>query len=162
MPTCLIALGSNLGDRQTALHAALAKFDAIPLTRVVRASSVREFAPVGGPSGQSDFLNAAALLDTQLSPLELHEQLLQIEIQHGRKRGERWAARTLDLDLLLVDSQVIDTPALVVPHPRMSFRPFVLEPAAEIAGEMVVPTIGWSIRALLEHLNTENDRIAIL
>jgi 2-amino-4-hydroxy-6-hydroxymethyldihydropteridine diphosphokinase len=162
MANCLIALGSNLGEREATLRAALTETDALPLTRVVRSSRFYEFAPVGGPAGQEDFLNAAALIDTQLAPLALHEQLSQIEARHGRQRNERWSARTLDLDLLLYDQEEFDSPILVVPHPRMSFRRFVLEPAAEVAGEMIVPKFDWSVQQLLDQLNHENDRLAIL
>jgi 2-amino-4-hydroxy-6-hydroxymethyldihydropteridine diphosphokinase len=162
MATAVIALGSNLGERESTLRSALVEMNALPLTRVMRQSRLYEFAPVGGPAGQANFLNAAALLDTQLAPLVLHEHLLQIETRHGRQRGERWTARTLDLDLLLYDEERIDSPILVVPHPRMSFRRFVLEPAAEIAGGMIVPSIDWSIQQLFDHLKTENDRLAIV
>jgi len=162
MATCLIALGSNLHERDATLRAALLDLDALPVTRVVRSSRFYEFAPAGGPSGQQDFLNAAALLETQFEPLALHQQLLETEARHGRQRGERWGARTLDLDLLLYDQEWIDSPILTVPHPRMSFRRFVLEPAAEIAGDMIVPRFDWSVQQLLEQLNCGNGRLAIV
>jgi hypothetical protein len=88
--------------------------------------------------------------------------LLQIESALGRERHDRWADRTLDLDLLLYSDEIIDTPALTVPHPRMSFRRFVLEPAAEIAGSMIHPTSGWTLDQLLSHLDAGADRIAIV
>jgi hypothetical protein len=87
--------------------------------------------------------------------------LREIEASLGRQRGEQWGPRTLDLDLLLYDDVVLETPVLVVPHPRMAWRRFVLEPAAEVAGPMIHPTIGWTIERLLAHLNTARDYVAI-
>ena len=95
---------------------------------------------VGGPPDQGEFLNAAAVMETSITPLRFLEQLQRIESRHGRQRAERWAARTLDIDLLLYGDEVIETPMLTVPHPRMSFRRFVLEPAAEIAPRMFIPS----------------------
>ena len=118
--------------------------------------------PVGGFASQSEFLNGAALVETSHSATGVLALLQQIESRHGRARGERWGSRTLDLDLLLFGDAIIDTPALTVPHPRMSFRRFVLEPAAEIAGEMVHPAIGWTIERLVEHLDAGSDCVAII
>ena len=107
--------------------------------------------PIGGPAGQEPFLNAAALLETSLPPAELLARLQRIELHLGRTRETRWAARTLDLDLLLYDNLVLNTPYLTLPHPRMAFRRFVLEPAAEVAPEMAHPRLAgpsnacWSI-----------------
>jgi 7,8-dihydro-6-hydroxymethylpterin-pyrophosphokinase len=117
---------------------------------------------VGGPSGQSAFLNAAVLLETSLAPEALHGRLQQIERQLGRQRRERWGARRLDLDLLLSDERVIRTAELTVPHPRMAFRRFVLEPAAEAAPDMVHPTIGWSVAQLRAHLDRAVPYVAML
>jgi 2-amino-4-hydroxy-6-hydroxymethyldihydropteridine diphosphokinase len=128
----------------------------------VRASSWQLTLPVGGFASQREFLNGAALVETSLSATDLLALLQQIESRHGRARGERWGNRTLDLDLLLYGDAIVDTPALVVPHPRMSFRRFVLEPAAEIAGEMVHPAILWTIERLVEHLDTGSDCVAIV
>jgi pantoate--beta-alanine ligase len=155
MATCLIGLGSNLGDRATQLLSALSELRSLPQTRSFAASSLIETAPVGGPLGQGRFLNAAALLETALPPEELWTHLCRIEQRLGRERrepGERWGPRTIDLDLLLYDQQIINTPSLSVPHPRMAERRFVLEPAAEIAPELMVPSSGRTIRDLLEKL----------
>ena len=94
--------------------------------------------------------NAAALLETAIEPGPLLRLVKQLEHEWGRQTAERWAARVLDLDLLLYDRLVVETPELVVPHPRMAWRRFVLEPAAEIAPEMVHPPTGWTIAAAAE------------
>jgi 2-amino-4-hydroxy-6-hydroxymethyldihydropteridine diphosphokinase len=157
MAKCLIALGSNLGDRAAMLAAALADLDALPGTRLVSHSGHYAFHSLGGPPGQPHFLNAAALVETNLAPLALFEQLVQIETSHGRRRTERWAARTLDIDLLLYEDQVVETPSLVVPHPRMSFRHFVLRPALEVARDMIHPIIGASIGQLAWQIEFARD-----
>jgi 2-amino-4-hydroxy-6-hydroxymethyldihydropteridine diphosphokinase len=161
MPTCLIGLGSNQGDRGEMLSAALVALAAEPHSRVVSHSAWRETAPVGGPVGQPPYLNGAATLQTSLVPPELLRCLQDIESRLGRQRQQRWGPRSIDLDLLLYDEVVLDTPSLVLPHPRLAVRRFVLESAAEIAGAMVHPTIGWSIARLLEHLNGSSPYVAI-
>ncbi|MGI9428525.1 MAG: 2-amino-4-hydroxy-6-hydroxymethyldihydropteridine diphosphokinase, partial [Bythopirellula sp.] len=96
--------------------------------------------------------NGVVLLETALAPAQLASQLQQIENRLGRQRVVRWDARTIDIDLLLYDEELVETETLIVPHPRMSFRRFVLEPAAEIAGWMVHPTSRWTLARLLGHL----------
>jgi 2-amino-4-hydroxy-6-hydroxymethyldihydropteridine diphosphokinase len=161
MTKCLIALGSNLGDRAATLDAAI---DALAAdgVEVTAQSSWQLTLPVGGGNERPQFLNGAALLETSLSPHELLTLLQQVEQQLGRERHERWGDRTIDLDLLLFGDEVIDTQQLTVPHPRMSFRRFVLEPAVEIAAEMVHPTIGWTLAQLLEQLDSGGDFVAIV
>ena len=161
MATCLIALGSNLGDRHQSLSKAIELFKAQPGTDMIAQSRWYQSAPIGGPEGQGDFLNGAVRLETSLSPPQMLSVLLKIENELGRMRRERWEARTLDLDLLLYDDLVLDTPQLVVPHPRMAYRRFVLVPAAEVAAEMIHPTIGWTMGQLLANLNTPKRYIAI-
>jgi 2-amino-4-hydroxy-6-hydroxymethyldihydropteridine diphosphokinase len=130
-----IGLGANLGDRQATLRTALSAMGALPDTRVQRVSSLYGSAPVeaGGP----DYLNAVVQLSTSLAPQALLAQLQAIERAGGRERPYRNAPRTLDLDILLYGDQVIDTPNLMVPHPRLHERAFVLHPLAELAPELV-------------------------
>src|SRR4051794_5587505 len=128
MGIALVGLGSNLGDRGAALAKAVELLKREPLIRVEAVSSFRPSKPAGGPEGQCEFLNAAVRLETALSPEELLARLLAIEDQIGRVRAERWGPRTIDLDLLLYDRLELKTPSLELPHPRMCYRRFVLEP----------------------------------
>ena len=134
-----LALGSNLGDRWGHLRAAV---DAMP--DVVAVSPVYETAPVGGPEGQAEYLNLVVELETERSPRELLGVAQALEEAAGRVRVERWGPRTLDVDVLLVGDLVVDEPDLVVPHPRMFERRFVLAPLADLAPELVPP--GWEGR----------------
>lgn len=160
MATALLGLGSNLGDRAAALERSIKLLKEDPLIRVESVSSFRPSKPAGGPEGQGEFLNAAVKLETSLSPEELLAKLLAIENQIGRVREERWGPRVIDLDLLLYDQVEAKTPTLELPHPRMCYRRFVLEPAAEIAGEMVWPVNGWSVEKLRDNLDASAKYIA--
>jgi 2-amino-4-hydroxy-6-hydroxymethyldihydropteridine diphosphokinase len=163
--TCLIGLGSNLGQRAQNLERAIELLAATRGVSDFRPSSWHRTRPIGGPLGQSEFLNGTARLQTTLSPRELLVVLQSIEHRLGRTPTRRWDARPLDLDLLLYGEQCLrdDSPPvpLEIPHPRMAFRRFVLEPAAEVAAEMIHPKIGWTIGQLLDHLRTAPPYIAI-
>ncbi len=148
MPTAYIALGSNLGDRREYLERALQALRQSAGIVVTRVSPVYETEPVGGPAGQGRYLNAAAELTTDLGARQLMAALLAIEQGLGRVRAERDGPRTIDLDLLLYDQQVIDEPGLKVPHPRLHERSFVLRPLADIAPYAVHPVIGKTIAEL--------------
>ena len=169
MAVCLIGLGANLGDRSRALEQAIAGLAEHPQLRVLAVSSPYPTRPIGGPPGQPPFLNAAATLETSLEPQSVLALLGQIETRLGRRRlkrrekrwEKRWGPRTIDLDLLLYDQVVQDGPRLVLPHPRMAWRRFVLEPAAEVAPDMLHPTTGWTIARLLDHLNTALPYVAL-
>ncbi len=149
---CLLALGSNLGDRRAILAQACAAVAELSGCQLLARSCWHATEPIGGAAGQGKFLNGTLLLETSLGPQQLATALQQVETSLGRQRTERWDARTIDIDLLLYGQKVIDTVELTVPHPRMTFRRFVLEPAAEIAGPMLHPTSGWTIARLLAHL----------
>ncbi|MBX3460938.1 MAG: 2-amino-4-hydroxy-6-hydroxymethyldihydropteridine diphosphokinase [Planctomycetes bacterium] len=142
MTSAAIALGSNLGDRQANLRAALARIAALPGTRLLRSSDFMENPAVDSPHGAGDFLNAAALIETDLPAKALMESLLAIERELGRRRDVPNAPRTIDLDLLLYGEQVIDEETLKVPHPRMHQRKFVLWPLLQIAPKAKDPRTG--------------------
>jgi 2-amino-4-hydroxy-6-hydroxymethyldihydropteridine diphosphokinase len=138
-----VGLGANLGDAAATVREALRELDALPDTRLLRASRLYR-TRAWGLEAQPDFINAVAMLDTRLPARDLLDQLLAIERAHGRDRNAatRWGPRTLDLDLLLHGEATIDEPALRVPHPHLHERAFVLLPLAEIGPDAMVPGIG--------------------
>jgi 2-amino-4-hydroxy-6-hydroxymethyldihydropteridine diphosphokinase len=145
-----VALGSNLGDRRRHLDLAVEELRSVPGVRVLSVSSWIETAAVGGPAGSPPYLNGAVLLETELGARELLEALLSIERGHGRRRnGVRDEPRTLDLDLLLFGDEALRRPGLVVPHPRLAARRFVLAPLAELCPGRVVPGTGLTVAELL-------------
>jgi len=161
MEDVLIGLGSNIGNRTAALESALNALANLPQTRLGRVSRFVETRPVGGEGAQGPFLNAAALLETGLPPETLLSQLQRIEAESGRRREKRWGPRTLDLDLLLYGGITIAGEDLTIPHPRMAWRRFVLEPAVEVAPQMIHPTLGWSLSRLLRHLDETQAYVAV-
>jgi 2-amino-4-hydroxy-6-hydroxymethyldihydropteridine diphosphokinase len=138
-----VGIGGNVGEPERHVAAALAALHGLPRTRLAAGSRLYRTQPWGRVD-QSDFVNAAAWIQTGLAPRELLDELLAIERAHGRVRGEtpRWGPRTLDLDLLMHGDAVSDDPALTLPHPHLHERAFVLVPLAEIAPHLVVPGRG--------------------
>jgi 2-amino-4-hydroxy-6-hydroxymethyldihydropteridine diphosphokinase len=150
--TAFVGIGSNLGEPERQIAAALEQLAAEDGIELVAASTLRETEPVGYLD-QPNFLNGAAQLETELAPRELLERLLAIEGRLGRVRGEgpRFGPRTIDLDLLLYGDETIAEPGLTVPHPRLWERRFVLEPLAELAPGLEIPGVG-PVQALLAEL----------
>jgi len=136
-----VGLGANLGEPEAQVRRAIAVLGEIRKTRLVSASSLYRSAPVG-VGAQPDFINAVAEIETALGARALLDELLGIEARFGRRREFPGAPRTLDLDLLLYGDRVIAEPGLVVPHPRMHERAFVLAPLAEIDPDAIVPGKG--------------------
>jgi 2-amino-4-hydroxy-6-hydroxymethyldihydropteridine diphosphokinase len=163
----LIALGSNLGDRQAHLGAAVAALDRADGVVVRAVSAYHATLPVGGPGGQGAFLNAAARLETSLHPLALLRLLQEVERQAGRIRSARWGERPLDLDLVLFGDRRLRLghrtplgPELVVPHPRFALRRFVLAPLAEVAPGAFDPLTGRTVADLLANLDRRPSWLA--
>ena len=154
--TAYIALGSNLGDRERNLRDALRALGANADTRVIRVSRLLKNPAVGGPADSPAFLNAVAEAATTLKARALLTRLLDIERGLGRTRRAKWEPRLIDLDLLLYGDAVISRASrdgdLFVPHPLMHVRRFVLEPLAELAPDLVHPTLHLPIRELLRRL----------
>jgi 2-amino-4-hydroxy-6-hydroxymethyldihydropteridine diphosphokinase len=145
-----VALGSNLGDRRAHLEFAMGRLQAV--LQNPKVSRFYETVPVGVRGPQSLFLNATAVGQTGLPARQLLDLLLAIEADRGRERPFPGAARTLDLDLVLLGDQVINEPGLIVPHPRFRERRFVLEPLSEVSPQMRDPVTGKTVRELLASL----------
>ncbi len=143
-----VGIGSNVGDREQTIRAAVRQLGEMPSTLVQRVSCVYDTEPVGDVE-QPNFLNAVAEVETPLDPRTLLWHLLLIETRLGRVRTRRWAPRTIDLDLLLYADRIVEDDGLSVPHPEMLRRAFVLVPLVELAPRFVHPVSG---RALVEHL----------
>ena len=144
----VIALGSNLGNRELNIDSAIAELAKI--VEITHLSTNHETDPVGGPE-QPKYLNAIAIAETELNPEELLIAMLEIENKLGRKREIHWGPRTLDLDLIVFGDEVIDSEILVLPHPRAQERRFVLEPWLEIEPDAYIPGIG-KVESILQQI----------
>ena len=150
MAEAYLGLGSNLGDKRAMLTGALARLDATPGIRVTARSRFYR-TPPWGDTNQDWFLNAAAALDTTLSPADLLAACLQVERQLGRVRERKWGPRSIDIDVLAYGQEAVDDPDLVLPHPFVLERAFVLKPLADIAPDLVIG--GTSVRDALARLD---------
>jgi len=144
MTTCYIALGSNLSQPELQLKQAVKQLKNHSDWQLLKVSSFYQSSALTLPGSvkQNDYINAVALLDTQLDAEQLLLKLQAIELSQGRERKHKWAARTLDLDILLYADQCIQTKHLTIPHSQMKFRNFVLYPLFEIAGDIIIPGLG--------------------
>ncbi|MFO7952803.1 MAG: 2-amino-4-hydroxy-6-hydroxymethyldihydropteridine diphosphokinase [Bacillota bacterium] len=149
MKSAYIGLGSNLGDRLSHLKQSMLLLLNDPNTKLVSCSCVYETEPVGGPA-QNRFLNACILIKTNLTPIILLQNMLEIENELKRVRKERWGPRTIDLDLLIYENLTMNTPFLRLPHPRLTKRDFVLVPLADIAPDLKIPAQEKNIKSILE------------
>jgi 2-amino-4-hydroxy-6-hydroxymethyldihydropteridine diphosphokinase len=155
MKEAYVALGSNLEPRGRYIQRALDLIDEHANMKVDTVSAVYETEPVGGPEGQPEFLNAVARIKTTLSPHELLKALQGIEKELGRKRDVFWGPRTIDLDILLYEQEIVSTDDLIIPHPLMHERRFVMQPLAQIAPDVMHPVLMMSARTILESMGEE-------
>lgn len=157
-----LGVGSNLGDRKANLMAARQGLAALPQTSLLRNARIYETRPVGGPTGQSPFLNSVSLVDTTLAPFDLLTEIQRLERGIGRRRElekVRWGPRIIDIDILLWDDMVIDHGELVVPHPRLATRAFALLPLADLDPDLLHPTLERTVAELLERIDLKNEGI---
>ena len=132
MAICYLGIGSNLGNRRKNIKLAIKKISALKENRIIKEARLFETLPVGGPSGQPDYLNTALKIKTNIPPLTLLKKLKKIEIEMGRVPSVRFGPRIIDLDILLYGDKVINSRKLTIPHPRMFKREFVLKPLKEV------------------------------
>jgi 2-amino-4-hydroxy-6-hydroxymethyldihydropteridine diphosphokinase len=156
MKTVYLGLGSNLGDREAMLRAAVRALES-PRLRIRRVSPVYETEPVD-VSGQHWFLNQVAEAETDLFPLQLLHRTAKVEAQLGRRRLAPMGPRTIDIDILLYGNSIVTTPALEIPHPRFRARRFVLAPLADLAPELRDPVTRKTVRELLGELRGQAVR----
>ena len=150
-----IGLGSNLGDRPRVIKQAVVALGRHREIEVVRVSDVKQTVALG-PSPQPEYLNGVAKIQTTLEPAKLLEVLLATEAMLGRERRGRWQSRTIDLDLLLYGQEIIQSTNLIVPHPQLHLRSFVLDGLCQLNDGLIHPLLNVSIRELLVRLNGQN------
>ncbi|MDG1733532.1 MAG: 2-amino-4-hydroxy-6-hydroxymethyldihydropteridine diphosphokinase [Thalassotalea sp.] len=152
MNTVYIGLGSNLDKPAQQLQDAVSSLKKLPKSNFQQVSSLFASKPMG-PQDQPDYMNAVACIKTELSPIELLDQLQKIELSFGRiRKDERWGARVLDLDILLIDDLVIESERLTVPHYGMKVREFVIYPLAQITQDLMLPD-GSNVTQLQKTIN---------
>ncbi len=154
-----IGMGGNLGDPRVNLKEALAQLG--DLFRIERKSSLYRTAALGGPTGQPDCYNAVVEVETQSTPRETLKLLHEIERRMGREKTEKWGPRTIDLDLLDQGGLVITEDDLIIPHPMLHLRAFVLVPLGEIAPEWKHPAFGFTPGEMIEKLSPEDKSVIL-
>ncbi|MBI1323446.1 2-amino-4-hydroxy-6-hydroxymethyldihydropteridine diphosphokinase [bacterium] len=158
-----VALGANVGDASRNLMGAIVEFS-VPGSGIesIHVSGFHTTEPVGGPPGQKPYVNAVVRFSTHFEPQTLLSRLKELERQAGRNAGPTWGSRPLDLDILTYGRLRLNTSNLIVPHPRMTVRRFVLEPLEDVApAGWVHPQLGWSVEAILEHLDRSEPVVAL-
>ncbi|MCC7350186.1 MAG: 2-amino-4-hydroxy-6-hydroxymethyldihydropteridine diphosphokinase [Phycisphaerales bacterium] len=153
MVAAYLAVGSNLGDRARSICDAVARLSQVRGVRMLKVSTLMENPAVGGPPDAPAYLNGAVGIETELGSHALLHELLSIEQELGRTRRVKWEPRRIDLDLLLYGDQIISSQELIIPHPLMHERAFVLKPLSEIAPDVVHPALQMSIKGLLENIS---------
>ena len=153
MQITYLLLGSNLGNRMKYIASAISEIE-IKLGNISRRSSLYQTAS-WGKHDQPDFINQVIELKTSLEPKDLLSGILGIEADFGRKRIEKWGSRTIDIDILLYDDQIVNEPELIIPHPYLAFRRFCLMPLCEIAPEYIHPVLKKNIQELLFELSDD-------
>jgi 2-amino-4-hydroxy-6-hydroxymethyldihydropteridine diphosphokinase len=156
---CAIGLGGNMGDPQAMLERAINLLRLRPDMEVSDLSSTWKTEPVGGNADQDWFYNRVAVIHTDLEAIPLLRTLIDIEGVLGRVRVERWGPRLIDLDLLFRDQQTVDAPELILPHPRLHERGFVLYPLAEVAPNWCHPLLGLTVTELVEKLPADGPKV---
>ena len=159
---CLIAVGSNLGDRIDHLRAGIAAIAGLDGVEITAVSALYETAPVGGPEQQGPYLNAALRVVTTRDAADLLADLHRIEADRNRVRRIRWGPRTLDLDLLVHGNTVVDTTELHVPHPRQHERRFVLVPVCDVAPDVIHPVLNRRMSDLLADLDVIEGDLTVV
>ncbi|MGB8001503.1 MAG: 2-amino-4-hydroxy-6-hydroxymethyldihydropteridine diphosphokinase [Anaerobacillus sp.] len=154
-----VGIGSNIGDRESYIKTSLLRIQEYPGVQIADASSIYETAPVG-VTEQAPFLNMVALLETEMNAFQILEILQGIEQSLGRERDIRWGPRTIDLDILLYNHENIVAEGLVIPHPRLLQRGFVIIPLHELSSDITIPTTNKKIDSYYDHIeNKEGVRL---
>lgn len=158
----VVAFGANLGDPCVAFQDVAASLARLPAVSNVRSSCLYRTEPVGGPTGQPPYINGAYELETSLEPPELHLCLLDLQHQYGRRPAEPSAPRALDLDLVLFGDREVRSNALLVPHPRMHYRWFVLRPIVDVAPKALHPLLRLNVSDLLHRVESQTPTFVLV
>ena len=151
-----LGFGGNLGNLLVNFRQSKQQLVEHPQIKLLSSSPLYRTPPVGGPEGQPDYLNGSIEILTRLSPLDLLKHCCLIENEYGRERDQHWGARTLDIDLLLIEDIIVDVPLLTLPHPRLHLRHFVLLPLNDLAPTLNHPVLNETINGLLHLLPAED------